>query len=254
MCRIKSGVIVKRMARKRKTHVQQSMMFRTWGGKRPGAGRKRRPGRKAEPHRVRADFKPHQPLHVVLRVVPAIGSLRKRDCYQAVRAASFHVLGGDEFRIVHISIQQTHVHLLVEASGAEALAKGMQAFEISAARRLNAMVSRRRGVKRKGRVFADRYHYEVITNPRQARNCLAYVLNNWRKHGEHLRGTARAWTVDPYSTAMAFYGWKEQPAAWRAPETYQRMGVMAPETWLLSAAWRSHPPISLYEVPSSPRP
>jgi len=227
-------------------------VFRTWGGKRAGAGR-RRTGRKTEPHRSRDDFKPHHPLHVVLRVVPAIGSLRKRDCYQAFRAASFAVLGRDEVRLIHISIQQTHVHLLVEANGKHALAAGMKAFEISAAKRLNAMVSRRRGRQRRGRVFADRYHREVITSPRQARNCLAYVLNNWRKHGEHSRGQATRWTLDPYSTAMAFYGWKEQPPHSRAPETYQRMGVMAPETWLLYAAWRSQPPISVHEIPSVAR-
>ncbi len=241
------------MGRQRKRHVQVEIEFRTWGGKRRGAGRKRKSGRKTESHRPRNEFSPHHPLHVVLRVNQAIGSLRKRDCYKALRDASFKVLGRDDFRIIHISIQQTHVHLIVEASCQDALAKGMQGFEISAARRLNAMFARRRGRPRRGKVFVDRYHRDVITSPRQARNTLAYVLNNWRKHGEHLRGAARGWTLDPYSTAMAFYGWKEQPAAWLAPETYQRMGVMAPETWLLSAAWRSQPPISLYEVPSSAR-
>ncbi len=245
--------MVGKRTRTRKRHVQVEIEFRTRGGKRAGAGRKRKPGRRAESHRPRDPFSPHHPLHVVLRVNQAIGSLRKRDCYQALRAASFRVLGRDDFAIVHISIQQNHVHLIVEAASQGALAKGMQAFEISAAKRLNAMVSRRRGCPRRGKVFVDRYHREVITSPRQARNTLAYVLNNWRKHGEHLRGPARSWTLDPYSTAMAFYGWKEQPSYWSAPETYQRMGVRMPETWLLYAAWRSQPPISVYEVPSSPR-
>jgi REP element-mobilizing transposase RayT len=236
---------------KRPKHVQQEMTFRTWGGRRAGAGRKRRPGRKAESHRTRKSFSKDHPLHIVLRVASEVGSLRKRDCYGALRGASFAVLGRPDFRIVHISIQATHVHLLVEAADKHELARGMKAFEISAAKRLNAAISRRTGARRRGRVFVDRYHREVIDNPRQARHCLAYVLNNWRKHGEHLRGSGREWKLDPYSTAMAFYGWAEQPLFWRAPETYERLGVSMPETWLLYGAWRALPPISMYATPSA---
>jgi hypothetical protein len=78
-------------------------------------------------------------------------------------------------------------------------------------------------------------------------------LNNWRKHREDRHPRARNWKVDPYSTAMAFYGWKEQPAYWRTPETYQRLGVMCPETWLLNGAWQKYEPISIYDIPSRPR-
>jgi len=240
------------MARARKIHVQQELAFRKCGGTRPGAGRKPSRQGKRESHAPRTSFSKHHPLHVVLRVVAGLGTLRKRDCYQAVRRASFVVLGRPDFRLCHISIQGTHVHLLVEADDKDALTRGMRSFEISAARRLNRAIYRRSGVRRKGRVFADRYHREVIDNPRQARNSLAYVLNNWRKHGENTRGRAQAWTLDPYSTAMAFTGWAEQPRAWIAPPTYERMAVMMPETWLLGASWKSQTPISVYEIPSQP--
>src|SRR4051812_20593252 len=121
------------MARLRNRQLQQEIVFRTWGGKRVGAGRKRAPGRKNESHRPRAAFSKQHPSHIVLRVVPALGALRKRDSYQAIRGASFAVLGRTDFRMVHISIQNTHVHLLVEADDKDALAAGMRAFEISAA-------------------------------------------------------------------------------------------------------------------------
>jgi REP element-mobilizing transposase RayT len=237
--------------RQRKKHIQQEIVFRTRGGKRPGAGRKRTAARKQEPHRPRAAFSKAHPLHVVLRVVAGMGTLRKRDCYQAVRHASFVVLGRPDFRICHISIQGSHVHLLVEADGKDSLAAGMKSFEISAARGINRAISRRRGSIRRGRVF-DRYHREVIDNPRQARNSLAYVLNNWRKHREDSCGLARSWKIDPYSTAMAFRGWAEQPPVWVAPPTYQRMAVMVPDTWLLGAAWQGQRPISMLDVPSHP--
>jgi hypothetical protein len=238
------------MARQRKRHVQQEMIFRTHGGKRVGAGRKQVKPRKSEPHRTRAELVASNPVHVVLRVERDIGSLRKRDCFLAIRFALGVVLGRPDFRIVHISIQRTHIHLLVEASNEDRLARGLQAFQISAARALNAAITRR-GSRRKGRVFVDRYHPEVITNPRQARHCLSYVLNNWRKHKENERYVARTWKIDPYSSAMAFYGWAEQPAYWNAPESYQRLMVSLPETWLLHGGLELYDPISIYEVPRS---
>jgi len=37
-------------------------------------------------------------------------------------------------RILHVSTQRTHIHLLVEADHKDALASGMQGFQISAAK------------------------------------------------------------------------------------------------------------------------
>ena len=48
-------------------------------------------------------------------------------------------------------------------------------------------------------------------------------------------------------------GWAEQPVIWMAPETYQRLGVSMPETWLLYGAWTLFPPISIYDKPSTRR-
>jgi hypothetical protein len=71
------------------------------------------------------------------------------------------------------------VHLLVEADDKDALASGMQGFQISAAKHLNAALSRGKpGQRRRGSVFPDRYHAEIITSPRQARHAIAYVLLN----------------------------------------------------------------------------
>jgi hypothetical protein len=80
------------------------------------------------------------------------------------------------------------------------------------------------------------------------------VLNNWRKHGEDERDEwSRTWLVDPFSTAMAFDGWKEraQLAAW--PATYVPLVVHAPRTWLLTRGAAMYEPISCYEVPARGR-
>jgi hypothetical protein len=149
---------------------------------------------------------------------------------------------------VHVSIQHDHVHLLVEATDRDELGKGMRAFAISAARQINSA----RGTR--GNVFPDRYHCEVITCPRQARNTLAYVLNNWRKHREDRRVVARAWRIDPFSSAACFGGWLEQadnPMLWAIPASYDRMTVSRPRSWLLRTGWQVHGLISIREVPAA---
>ncbi|HEY0480721.1 MAG TPA: hypothetical protein VGD37_24570 [Kofleriaceae bacterium] len=62
-----------------KRPVQQELFRR--GGKRRGAGRKPKGTRAGERHGARPKFKPYHPLHVVMRVVPAVGSLRQRKMY-----------------------------------------------------------------------------------------------------------------------------------------------------------------------------
>ena len=130
----------------------------------------------------------------------------------------------------------------------------MQRFQISAAKHLNQAASPKGTVRRRGVVFVDRFHEEIITTPRQARHTLSYVLNNWRKHREDRSGVARDWTVDPFSTGVLFTGWKEHESAdvmWRWRETYQPLVVYLPKTWLLREGWRRHTLIGFDEVPTT---
>ena len=148
------------------------------------------------------------------------------------------------FRVVHISIQHNHLHLLVEADGKLALSRGMQGFAIAAARAINATAGRT------GKVFAFRYHSTAITSPRQARHALAYVLNNWRRHREDQRSQpALKAAIDPYSSAIVFDGWNEVQS-FAIPEDYEPLPVARPETWLLRRGWRlGGPLIGLRERP-----
>ena len=211
------------------------------GGKRAGAGRPKGKGSDA-PHRARPVHKKRHPVHVVLRAKQDVPRLRKANTFAAIRAAMRAMGAKLDFRVVHASIQKNHLHFLVEAGDRHALTRGMQAFAISLARRINVTCGRR------GKVFAHRYHATTITNPLQARNALAYVLNNWRHHREDERNLrARTAALDPYSTALAFDGWREA-TAWTAPD-FAPLPAARPETWLLKIGWRHHPLISVYEVP-----
>ncbi len=243
------------MAKPRKRHVQLSLPRCDRNGQRRGVGprkiRKRlgRPpmGARREQHTKRQVFRLGTPIHVVVRVAPVIRQLRKDKTYVALREALLVAARRDNFRIVHVSIQRQHVHLLVEAVDRPALTHGMQSFLISAAKRLNAAITEPGQRRRRGCVFPDRYHAQLIESPKQARHCLAYVLNNWRHHEED-RGAARTWKVDRYSSAISFDGWADAPAAWEPPAEYQPLPVRAPG-WLLGVGWRKHGLIATTEVP-----
>ena len=225
------------MARRRKRHIQQEL-FRH-GGRREGAGRPPKGRRSSEKHQKRAPLRASEPVHVVLRAAGDIGTLRRRQVYHAIRKALIATFTRENFRVVHLSIQRDHVHLLGEASDRMALARGMQAFQISAAKHINAALSRR------GSVFPDRYHPEIIKSRRRARNALAYVLNNWRKHREPL---VREYTIDPFSTAVHFDGWRDLHET-GFPASYEPLPVWKPKTWLLGAGWRLYGLVATCERP-----
>jgi REP element-mobilizing transposase RayT len=168
------------MARKtRNPAPEQLVLFAKRGGKRRGAGRPPKGARAGSPHKTRPFLHPRYPVHVTLRAISAVGYLRRRCVYRAIREATLTTARREGFRIIHLSIQHNHVHLIVEASDKHALATGMKGFQISAAKHINAALSKTRpGPRRRGTVFPDRYHAEIITCPTQARHSLAYLTTS----------------------------------------------------------------------------
>jgi REP element-mobilizing transposase RayT len=182
-------------------------------------------------------------VHVTLRVKDDVRRLRRGYVLRKLRRA-LHVVAPRElvFRVVHMSIQGNHLHLLVEAEDKRALTRGMQAFAISAARAIN------RAQQRTGKVFAYRYYATEIRNRRQTRHALAYVMNNWRRHNEHLTSGRRALKamVDPYSSWVAFDGWS---CRFKVPEDFVPLDVKPARTWLLLEGWKMYGLIDPSEVP-----
>lgn len=149
------------------------------------------------------------------------------------------------FRVCHFSVQRKHLHLIVEADNNYVLAKGMQGFEVSAAKQLNAVFRLPDGSRRRGCVFPDRYHAVRLSSPRQVRNTLNYVLNNWRHHHEDRWVN---WQIDPFSSAVTFDGWRD--GRFQIPPGYNVPLVWSPSTWLLSQGWRKRGLIDPDDVPS----
>jgi putative transposase len=140
------------------------------------------------------------------------------------------------FRVVQFSVQWDHVHLVVEASDKRALSGGVASVAIRIARYVNDLLRRR------GRLWADRWHGRELRSPRQVRNALAYVLMNFQKHSK----TRLRSGVDAFSSGSRFDGWRgfasgaELPRA--GPPFHRAMAwhvvVSESKTWLGREGWR----------------
>jgi hypothetical protein len=104
------------------------------------AARRRAGGpRSSERHAARPALDARLPLHVTIRAQPGL-RLRRRVGWRALRRALEVTCRRHDFRICHVSVQATHIHLIVEADSHVALARGMQRFQIYCARQFDAQV------------------------------------------------------------------------------------------------------------------
>jgi REP element-mobilizing transposase RayT len=210
-----------------------------WGGYRKGAGRKKSKDSGVS-HLAREEFAARHPVHVTTKLVPGLPSLRRSKYFLAVLEC-FEAAQKDDFRIVHFTVQGDHMHLLVEAEGRDALSSGMRGLGVRLARRLNKLW------KRKGPLFADRYHSRVLHSPREVRNVLAYIFRNREKHA----GEGTVILFDDRSSSMLFDGWKEMEPM----ELVGRYHPIVPaRSWLARTGWKkAGGKLSLYERPKAQR-
>ncbi|MBL8900233.1 MAG: transposase [Planctomycetes bacterium] len=212
--------------------------FRQHGGKRKGAGRKPSNAKPGMPHRQRARKKRGQPLSITVRLADGLPSLRRGGALKLVLAAPSSSSDRHGMRIIHYSVQMNHLHLLVEAVDRTCIVRGMNALLSPLARALNKLWSRR------GKVFPERYHDEVISTPTQARNALRYVLQNGKEHGVVSQSS-----IDLCSSAPVFDGWMESPSIASIPAALVVATVAPASTWLLTTGWRRHGLLDIRELP-----
>ncbi len=212
---------------------QHELQLRSWGGARHGAGRKPNGDRAGVPHTTRPALAQRHPVHVTVRVRAGVPNLRtdvsRREIERAMSCAA------ERFgtRLVHYSIQTTHLHLVVEAKDRSALSRAMQGLQVRVARALNRLW------KRVGAVFVDRFHARVLRTPREVRNVLVYVLHNAKHHGLSIAG------VDRCSSGPWFDGWRET-----IPLDSRASPCARARTWLLNLGWRVHGLIGVHASPA----
>jgi len=207
---------------RRKPRPQLDFTYRTWGGRRSGAGRKKKPGSGVS-HLKRPQLASRWPVHITIKFKKDLPGLRKRRLARIVQLCVLLANATGVFRIIHFAILAHHLHLIVEAKNREALSRGMQGLGVRLAKRLN------KEVDRKGRVLEDRYHSHILKTPREVRNALCYLLRNNARH-EAARSTDRVAGVDPYSSGMYFDGWrgyKPKPRAGPDPPPVAALAVGA---------------------------
>jgi len=234
------------MSRPRKRHIQLTLDHARkpvgHGGWRPNAGRPR--GRKVVPHDARPEHKPRFPVHVTQRLRTDAPAIARAWLMKTIHAAirDSHKSG---FRIVEFNVLSNHVHLLVEAGSTSELSRGMQGFAGRLALRLN------RTLKRRGKLFATRFHARALTTPRDVRNTLRYVLLNRKHHAANTRFD-RYW-IDPHSSAPWFDGWVEPIRGdhWKHELAAQPLPTRRASTWLLATGWRKRGLLRFDEMPSS---
>jgi putative transposase len=148
-------------------------------------------------------------------VRPGVGHLRTQSRLGFIRKELQDASERFGMQLVHFSIQGSHLHLIVEADGREALSKSMKGLAVRLAVGLNRLAGR------SGPVFADRYHARALGTPREVANTIRYVIDNHRKHTRE--ALPREWQ-DPFASSIA------EP-------------LRPPKVWLLRVGWRRARPL-----------
>jgi REP element-mobilizing transposase RayT len=145
-----------------------------WGGTRKGAGRKKLSNCQA--HQRREAFSKRMPVHVTMKMAKDVKGLRGRRMYKAVAAALWAAARNDDGLLCDFSVQNDHLHLVMDAANSKAMRSAVSGLAIRVAKAINGLCGR------KGRVFDDRYHARVLRTPTEVRRVRHYVRDNFRKH------------------------------------------------------------------------
>ena len=156
--------------------AQREFQFRTWGGKRKGAGRRPNAARRLLRHAKRPVLKRRFPVHVTWRMRPEVWKLRTQRCFTVLARAFWQGCNRFGFRLIHYSVQGNHMHLLVEAEDERSLARGMNGLGVRVAKGLNRVMGR------SGKVLEERYHGHILRTPTEVRNARVYLSTNANRH------------------------------------------------------------------------
>jgi hypothetical protein len=208
----------------------------------PKAARKR--GRKVRADRVgflAHDARPahdaRHPVHVTMRRVPLAPSFRVERVRRAIEA-ELYAVKKRAVRVIHYSIQDNHLHLMVEGTDGADLGRQMKLLFSRIALAVNCVAGRA------GKLFADRHHRHELATPTEVRHALVYILFNDRKHHRSGRTTTGAATLDNASSAIWVTDWSPNSApdarvlAQRRAEYPSGPPVTRGTTWLATTGWR----------------
>lgn len=186
-----------------------------------------------------------------------IDTLRSERAFDAIcrAVAGTNAFAPDDFRIAHFSVAPSHVYLVVEARDARSLSSGARSIAIRVARYVND------GLTRTGPLWGDRWRRRDLKTPADVRSALVHVYGSFRTHSSKARAG-----IDPYSSAAWFDGFRGYRPASDAVPPFAEAGVgvapsfkaqtaqspvVAPQSALLSTAWRKLGLIGMDEAPNT---
>jgi REP element-mobilizing transposase RayT len=196
---------------------------------------------------TRPAFPGRYPQHVTLRLGASSPAIAREWLFARAIRPAIAASEKPRFRVIEFNVLSNHVHLIVEADGAEALSRGVQGLAIRIARRVNS------ALKRRGKLFGERFHARAMKTPRDVRNTLRYVLLNRKHHAAANQRFYAGW-IDPFSSGIWFRGWA---APIRMNVGFNRhlaaveTPTREPRTWLLRVGWRRAGTLSYDDRPSS---
>jgi REP element-mobilizing transposase RayT len=211
------------------TQLGLELVVRVQGGKRRGAGRKRRGQLARVAHRRRGDIYWTDAVHVTWRFLPHVWNLRSGRCFQVLEAAFAAACERFGARLISYSVQGNHLHLVWEADSDRALSKALNGLGTRIGRGLNKVMGR------KGAVLDGRYHARPLRTGTEVRNVLGYLADNARRHFETARHQAAEVFGDIYTCLGRLDFRQHRP--WKARALGPEV-VAEPQTNLLLHRWQ----------------
>jgi hypothetical protein len=194
--------------------------------------RAERDGLAVQAHVARPVHDSRHPVHVTMRRVQVGPSFRAQLVRRAIEA-ELYAVKARAVRVVHYSIQDNHLHLMVEGLDRADLGRQMKLLFSRIAMAVN------RVARRAGKLFADRHHRHELKTPTEVRRALVYILFNDRKHRPRATtalddGSSAIWVTDWAPTAEP----TAEMLSRRRAEYSDGPPITAPTTWLARVGWR----------------
>ncbi|HJZ84517.1 MAG TPA: transposase [Polyangia bacterium] len=98
-----------------------------------------------------------------------VGNLRHQRSFRVIEEAIDQGAHRFGVRMVRFSVEDGHIHLLVEAPDNLSLASSLKGLSVRLAKALNGMM------RRSGRVISDRYDVRLLRTPTEVRQAIALM-------------------------------------------------------------------------------
>jgi hypothetical protein len=209
-----------------KAQQQTGLTPGTWGGRRPGSGRKR--GLWVE-HSSRPDFERRRtPLLIECPLKSSVPSLQNADLSRAFRRASSRARRFG-LRIIQFSLRSHCIELVCELRSRRDLESSLKSLNTTMALAVKKEIRKTQDMRHRGRIFLDRFRLTVLDSAARVHRAIGKIFSG---HSES--------RLKNFSSAPMCAAW--------LPRLSAEFGIAK-----LSSRAAAPPPADLIEILASPR-